>query len=66
MDPWVGLERRLGSSAHSLGGAGCRDHAQHPAFALDTSEVAVGFLVFLYLLHNLPQLHMQAVIFSPL
>ena len=38
-----------------------------PAFALSSLEVAVGFLVFLYLLaHDLPQLPMHAVIFSPL
>ena len=37
-----------------------------PAFAQDTSEVEVGFLVFLYLVYNLPQLHMQSAIFSPL
>ena len=44
-----------------------RDHAQDPAFAPQTPEVAVGFLVFLYLgIHNGPQLHMRAVIFSPL
>ena len=39
---------------------------QHPAFAPGSSEMAVGFLVFLYLVHNLPQLCMHAVIFSPL
>ena len=38
---------------------------QHPAFASGSSEMAVGFLVFLYLVvHNLPQLSMHAVIFS--
>ena len=37
-----------------LGVAARRDHVQYPAFAPDTSEVAVGFLVFLYLVHNLP------------
>ena len=42
-------------------------HAQCPAFAPGSSEVAVGFLVFLYLLvHNLPPLCMHAAIFSPL
>ena len=35
-----------------------------PCFSPDTSEVAVGFLVFLYLVHSLPRLH--AVVFSPL
>ena len=34
-------------------------------FALDTSDVAAGFLAFLYLVfHNLPQLCMYTVIFS--
>ena len=54
-------------SAHPLGGAVCRGHEQYPAFAPDSSEVAVGFLVFSYLVvHNLPQLRMYAVIFSSL
>ena len=36
------------------------------AFAPGFSEVAVGFLVFLYpVAHNLPQLHMHTAIFSP-
>lgn len=35
-----------------------------PAFAQDTSEVEVGFLVFLHLIHNLPQLCMHAAIFN--
>ena len=29
-------------SAHPLGGAVCRDHAQYPVFAPGTSETAVG------------------------
>lgn len=29
-----------------LGGAVCQDHAQYPAFALSTSEVAVGLWPF--------------------
>ena len=63
----VRLEGWLRWSAHLLGGAVCRNYVQYPDFALDTSEVAVGFLVFLYLVvHNLPQLHMHAVIFSPI
>lgn len=33
-------------------------------FAPATSEVAVGLLVFLYLIHNLPLLCTRAVIFS--
>ena len=53
-------------SAHPLGGAVCRAHAQYFAFARGSSEVAVGFLVFLYLVvPNLSQLPMHAVIFSP-
>ena len=48
-----------------LGGVECRGHEQCPAFAPSSSEVAVVFLVFLYLaVHNLPQLHTRAVIFS--
>lgn len=39
---------------------------QYPAFALDTLEVAVGFLVFLYLVQNLFQLLMYTVIFYSL
>ena len=43
----------------------CRGHAQYPAFVPDSSEVTVWVLVSLYLIvHNLPQLCMQAVIFS--
>ena len=35
------------------------DHAQYLAFAPDASEVAVEFLIFLYLIvHNVLQLHM--------
>ena len=51
-----------------FGGVECRRHAQCPGFAPSSSEVAVGFFsVFLYLVaHNLPQLHMHEVIFSPL
>ena len=45
----------------------CRAHARYPAFAPGSSEVAAGFFIFLYLVvHNLPQLHMHTVIFSPL
>ena len=42
--------------AHPFGGVECR-HAQPPAFAPSSSEVAVGFLVFLYLVDNLRQFH---------
>ena len=67
MCPGVGPERWLRWSAHPFGGAVCRGHARYPAFASGSSEVAAGFLVFLYLVvHNLPQLYMHAVIFSPL
>ena len=39
----------------------------HPVFALGFSEMAIGFFVSLYLtIHTLFQLHMHAVIFSPL
>ena len=42
-------------------------HCEDPALAHNTSEVAVGFLVFSYLVfHNLTQLHMHAIIFSAL
>lgn len=61
----VGLEQWLRRSAHPLGGAGCRDHAQSPAFAPDTSEGAVGFWPFLHLIvSNLSRLQMCVVIFS--
>ena len=42
---------------HPLGDAERRDHEQYPAFAPSSLEVAVGFSVFLYLIHNLTQLH---------
>ena len=48
-----------------LGGVECRGRAQCPGFALSSSEVAVMFLVFLYLVvHNMTQLNTCAVIFS--
>ena len=48
-----------------LGGVECRGHAQCPGFVPSSSEVAVVVLVFVYLVvHNLPQLHTCAVIFS--
>ena len=49
-----------------LGGGVCRGHVQNPASAPCSLEVAVGFLVILDLVHNLPQLRMRAVTFSPL
>ena len=72
MCPGARQEGWLRWSAHPFGGGVCRGHAQYPAFAphalfLGSSEVAVGFLVFLYLVvHSLPQLHTHTVIFSPL
>ena len=61
---WGQLEGWLRWSAHPFGGAVCREHAQDPAFTPGSSELAVGFSVFLYLVvHNLPQLHMHAVLF---
>ena len=67
MCPGVGQERWLRWSAHPFGGVESRGHAQYPAFAPDHSEVAVGLFGFLYLaVHNLPQLHLHAVVFSPL
>ena len=41
-----GSRGRLRWSAHPLGNAVCRHHAEYPAFALGISEVTVGFLVF--------------------
>ena len=43
----------------------CISHAHYPAFVPHTSEVATGFLAFLYLIHNLLQLHMYTVISVP-
>ena len=37
-----------------------------PAFPPSSSKVVAVFLVFLYLVHNLPQLCMHIVILSPL
>ena len=58
---WVGR----GGSAQVLIGAVSRVHVQNLAFAPHTSEVAV-FFEFLYLVHNLSQLHIYAVTYSPL
>ena len=74
MCPGVGPEGRLRGSAHPLGGGVCRGHAQDPAFAPDPlfllpvlQKWQVGFLVsLLSFAPNFPQLHMRAVIFSPL
>ena len=67
------LEGWLRWSTHLFGGVECRRHAQYPAFAPNTlfllptlQKYQLGSLVFLYLfVHNLPQLHMHTVIFSP-
>ena len=71
--PGVGPEAGLRWLAHPFGGGVCRGHAQYPAFAPNPcfcSQLFRGgswFSVFLYLVdHNLPQLCMHAVIFSPL
>ena len=65
--PGVRPEGWLRWCAHPSSDAMCRGHVQYPAFAPGSSEVAVGFLVFSYVLaHNFPQLHMGTVIFSPL
>ena len=45
--------------AHHFGSVVCRGQTQYLAFAPYSSEVAFGILVFLYLVHNLPQLHMH-------
>ena len=49
-----------------LSGTVSRAHAQYPAFAPGSSRGGSWVLAFLYLVHNLPQLHMHAVIFNPL
>ena len=50
-----------------VGDAEGRARAQYPAFAPGSSEAAVEFLVFSGLIvHNLPQLYLHRVIFSPL
>ena len=66
----VRLEAGLRRSARPLDGLECAWHVQYPAFA---SEMAVGGTIlffwedghFVSCGHNLPQLHMHAVIFSP-
>ena len=63
-DWWIRLKGWLGWSAHPGVGAACRDHAQDPAFASSTSEVAVGFWPFCSLLFA-PTVHAR-VTFSPL
>lgn len=46
--PGIPQEALLGWSPHPLGSSLCRDLAKYPAFALDTPEVEVGFLVFFF------------------
>lgn len=43
VDQWVRLEGWLRWSACPLDGAVCRDHAQDPVFAPNTSKVAVDY-----------------------
>ena len=67
MCPGVQREGWLRWFAHPLVGVVCRGHGQYPAFALGSSKVAVGFFrLFISFVQNLFQLHMQAVIFSPI
>ena len=50
---WLWPEEGLRWSAHLLGGAAYRVHGQYPAFALDTSEVAVelgSFCILLFII----------------
>ena len=44
--PGVGPRGWLRWSAHPFGGAECRGHAQYPAFAPGSSEVAAGVVFF--------------------
>lgn len=63
----MGQKGWLRCFAHSLGGAVYRDCMQYLAVSLDTSEVGVEFLAFLFLVvHNLSHLLMHAVSFSSL
>ena len=57
VDPGVMLEGFFGWFAHPLDGAVCGVYAQYPVSAPGSSAMAVVFLVFLYLVHNLSQLH---------
>ena len=70
LGPYMGWVQGLGQRVAwvvcpLLGGGVCRGHVQGPAFAPDTSEVAVGFWVFEYLVHNLSHPHMHMVTSSP-
>ena len=62
----VRLKGWLMWSACPFGGVECKGHVQSPASVPGSSEVSAGFLVFLYLVGNFPQLCMHAVIFSPI
>ena len=64
--PGVHPEGWLRKFAHPLGAVLGRRHAQSPAFLLVLQKWQLGFLVFLYLIHNLLQLFMHLVIFSHL
>ena len=62
------LERWFRRFAHPFVGIGYK--GMHPTFAISSSEVVVGgflFFVFLYFfIHNLSQIFMHAVLYSPL
>lgn len=71
--PGVRLEVWLRWSTHPFGGVECWDMHSilllllTPCFCTDLWDMEVRFLNFLYLLaYTFPQLHMSAVIFSPL
>ena len=74
MCPGVRPEEWLRGFAHHFGGVVCRGHAQYTVFAPNPlllpralQKWQLGFFwSFLYLVHNLPQLHEHAAIFSPL
>ena len=58
----VGPEVWLRWFSHTLSGAVCGHHAWYPAFAPGTSE-SLGFGLYHLIVHNLPRVHMHAVIF---
>lgn len=63
--PGAGAEVWLRWSAHPPGGAVSRGHVQFPAFTQTPQKWQLGFRSLCVLLHNLPQMGMHAVIFSP-
>ena len=68
MGPGLRLEGWLRGSVCPFAGGVCRGHVYYFAFALSSSEVAVGFLDFFFfyrLAHNLPNCK-YTVIFSPM